>query len=57
MALLLARGLTNREIAAELTIAEGTVGIHVDHILPKLGFHSRAQVAVWVKERGLGSES
>lgn len=53
VALLLARGLTNREISTRLVIAEGTVGIHVDHILAKLGFHSRAQVAAWVAERGL----
>lgn len=53
VAVLLARGLTNREIAAELVIAAGTAGIHVDHIFAKLGFHSRAQVAAWVAERGL----
>lgn len=57
VAILLARGLTNREIAAELVIAEGTAGIHVDHILAKLGFHSRAQVAAWVAERGLHTEA
>jgi DNA-binding NarL/FixJ family response regulator len=50
---LLRRGLTNRQIASELVIAEGTVGIHVDHILAKLGFHSRAQVAAWVAQEGL----
>jgi DNA-binding CsgD family transcriptional regulator len=47
VALLIARGLTNRQIADALTIAEGTAGVHVDHVLGKLGFRSRAQVAAW----------
>jgi DNA-binding NarL/FixJ family response regulator len=47
VAALLARGFTNRQIAAELTIQEGTAGVHVEHIFGKLGFHSRAQVAAW----------
>jgi predicted ATPase/DNA-binding CsgD family transcriptional regulator len=46
-----ARGLTNREIAAELMIAEGTVASHIVHMLAKLGVASRAQVAVWAAER------
>src|SRR4029078_6135103 len=37
VAKLLARGMTNREIARELTITEGTAGVHVVHILNKLG--------------------
>ena len=44
VAMLLARGLTNRQIAETLVIAEGTAGVHVDHILSKLNFRSRAQV-------------
>jgi len=55
VAVLLARGLTNRQIAQELVISEKTVGIHVEHILAKLGFRSRAQVAAWAAERGLVS--
>jgi DNA-binding NarL/FixJ family response regulator len=45
--------LTNRQIAQALGIAEGTAGVHVDHILNKLGFRSRAQVAAWAVEHGL----
>ena len=46
----IARGLTNKQIAAELIIAEGTADRHVANILGKLGFTSRAQVAAWVVE-------
>jgi DNA-binding CsgD family transcriptional regulator len=45
-----ARGLTNKQIAADLVIAEGTADRHVSNILAKLGFNSRAQVAAWVVE-------
>lgn len=48
IARLVARGLTNKEIAAELVISRRTVDTHVEHILTKLGFRSRAQVAGWV---------
>jgi non-specific serine/threonine protein kinase len=51
-AALIARGLTNREIAAELVITERTVMRHVEHILAKLGVRSRTQIAVWVVEHG-----
>jgi DNA-binding CsgD family transcriptional regulator/tetratricopeptide (TPR) repeat protein len=47
---LIARGLTNREIAAELVITEGTAANYVQHVLEKLGFHSRSQVAAWAVE-------
>ena len=50
---MVARGLTDRAIADRLTITEGTVGSHVTHILNKLGFRSRAQIAAWAVERGL----
>jgi DNA-binding NarL/FixJ family response regulator len=43
----IARGLTNRQIAAELVITEGTVANHVAHVLAKLNLRSRAQIAVW----------
>ena len=50
---LIARGLTNRQIAAELVVAEGTVANHVKNILARLGFDSRVQIAAWEIERGL----
>jgi predicted ATPase/DNA-binding CsgD family transcriptional regulator len=53
VAVLLARGYTDRQIAEELTITEGTAGIHVHHILEKLGFRSRVQVAGWALAQGL----
>jgi DNA-binding NarL/FixJ family response regulator len=45
---LVARGLTNREIAAELVISEKTAGIHVSHILQKLGAPNRREAAAIV---------
>jgi DNA-binding CsgD family transcriptional regulator/tetratricopeptide (TPR) repeat protein len=52
VASLVAAGQSNREIAEALVISEGTAEVHVKHILGKLGFKSRAQVAAWVAERG-----
>jgi len=48
VAQLVARGLSNREIAARLFLSERTVDNHVRHILDKLGFDSRVQVATWL---------
>lgn len=47
VAALMARGSSNREIAAALVITEGTAEVHVKHILAKLGLKSRSQVAAW----------
>jgi DNA-binding NarL/FixJ family response regulator len=47
VARLLATGRSNREIADMLVITEGTVEVHVKHILSKLGLRSRTQVATW----------
>ncbi|MGZ4436161.1 MAG: ATP-binding protein [Nocardioidaceae bacterium] len=44
-------GLSNRDMAEQLRISQRTVESHVDHILRKLGFGSRTQVAAWVVER------
>ena len=49
----LSQGKSNREIAEALVLSERTVENHVGNILTKLGFESRAQVAVWVVEKGL----
>jgi DNA-binding NarL/FixJ family response regulator len=50
---LLAQGLTNREIAAELVVSPGTIKVHVEHIIAKLGVSDRTQAAVRAIERGL----
>jgi ATP/maltotriose-dependent transcriptional regulator MalT len=52
VAALIARGMTNRQIAEELFIAERTADTHVEHILAKLELGSRTQVATWVVEQG-----
>ena len=44
---LVTNGMTNREIARKLSLAERTVDAHVEHIMNKLGYHSRAQIAAW----------
>ena len=51
VALLVARGLTNHNIASELSISERTVEKHVGKMLKKLGFSSRARIAVWVSQQ------
>jgi predicted ATPase/DNA-binding CsgD family transcriptional regulator len=50
VAVRIARGLTNRQMAAELALADRTVDVHVSNILGKLQMTSRAQVAAWVVE-------
>ncbi len=59
VAALVADGLCNREIAHRLVIAKRTADAHVEHILAKLSFISRTQVATWVTQRrsGGGEES
>jgi DNA-binding CsgD family transcriptional regulator len=47
IASLMTDGLSNHDIAERLVISENTVEVHVKHILGKLGFRSRAQVAGW----------
>ena len=51
VARLVADGLTNRQIAARLVISDRTAGNHVAHILTKLGFTSRSQIAAWCAAR------
>ena len=56
VARLIAGGRSNKEIAAELVISQRTAENHVEHILTKLGFTSRAQVAAWVAASRLDGE-
>lgn len=47
---LVAKGLSNKEIAQALSVSVRTVGFHVGNILEKLGVASRVEAAVWAKE-------
>jgi non-specific serine/threonine protein kinase len=51
VAALVARGLSNGEIAGELVISARTVETHVQHIMDKLGVGTRAQIAAWSAAR------
>jgi DNA-binding NarL/FixJ family response regulator len=50
---LIARGASNKQIAGQLVIAEGTVKNHITSILNKLGVHDRTQAAIKARESGL----
>ena len=54
-AALIAQGKSNRAIARALGIGERTVEGYVAAALAKLGFESRAQIAVWATEQGLAA--
>jgi DNA-binding NarL/FixJ family response regulator len=55
VAALLARGLTNHQIAETLVISERTVEWHVGNILGKLGQGSRTRAAIWLRDHDLGA--
>jgi DNA-binding CsgD family transcriptional regulator len=55
VAALVAQGLTNREIARTLYLSERTAENHVQHILTKLGFAARAQIAAWAVAEGVST--
>jgi DNA-binding NarL/FixJ family response regulator len=50
---LVATGLSNRDIAAVLFVAERTIKTHVEHIIAKLGVSDRVQAAVWAARRDM----
>jgi DNA-binding CsgD family transcriptional regulator len=52
---LVAQGLSNKEIAGILVIAQRTAEGHVEHILRKLGFTSRSQIAAWAAQQQTGT--
>lgn len=54
---LVARGLSNREIADTLVVSERTAATHVSNILAKLGFGSRAQIASWAVANRVDGQS
>ena len=57
IAVLVTRGLTNRQIAVELSISEHTAATHVRRIFKKLGLHSRAELASWVSDQQSSSRT
>ncbi len=56
VAALIAQGKSNREIAEVLVVNYRTIEKHIENMLSKLDFASRAQIAVWAAEKGLGGK-
>jgi DNA-binding NarL/FixJ family response regulator len=52
-----ARGLTNREVAAELFLSPKTIEFHLGRVYRKLGIHSRTELATLVAEDRLGAKA
>jgi len=52
VAILAARGLSNRGIGEQLFISQATAARHIANIFVKLGFSSRAQLVAWVAAHG-----
>ena len=55
VARLVSEGLSNHDIAAQLGVAQRTAEAHVEHVLNKLGFHARTQIATWYVQQQFGS--
>ncbi len=53
IAIMIAQGLTNAQIAERAVLTSGTVANHIENILRRLDLSSRTQIAVWAVERGL----
>jgi len=53
----IAEGLSNKMVARRLDISEGTVKVHVKHLLKKLGLRSRVEAAVWAVHEGYAESS
>ena len=53
----IAAGLSNKMVARRLDISEGTVKVHVKHLLKKLGLRSRVEAAVWAVQEGYAETS
>lgn len=51
-----AQGRSNKAIATQMVVSERTIEKHIENILQKLNFESRAQIAVWAAEKGLAGE-
>jgi DNA-binding NarL/FixJ family response regulator len=52
---LIARGLTNRQIAERLVLTTGTVANHIEHILRRLDVPNRAAAAIWLARTRIDS--
>lgn len=48
----IASGMSNRLISERLAISDGTVKVHVKHLLKKLKFTTRVEAALWASEHG-----
>jgi non-specific serine/threonine protein kinase len=57
IAVLVASGLSNRDIAGRLVISKRTVDAHVEHIFSKLCISSRVQLTVWLRDRLAGERA
>jgi non-specific serine/threonine protein kinase len=54
IAVLVARGLSNKDVAERLVISKRTVDAHVNHIFAKLGLSSRVQLTIWLRDQAPG---